>query len=176
VENRVGKKVAGFRLFESEKFLTLRGETRVMGTSFSKSRLYIVILLIVSAIGYPPAFVVSYFLAIKTPGLTVDSGVNSFSIVLIFFIPLLFMVLALCYWLWRCLRGWIKGDIAKDSWRIFLKAHRSCLYIFPFTTLISCIEMEGNAFGLLILPILLIMSLIIGWKVQKILWGKSLSW
>ena len=146
-----------------------------MDASFSKSRFYIVILLIASAIGYPPAFVFSYFLAIKTPGFTVDSGVNSFSIVLIFFIPLLFIILALRYWIWRCLRSWIKGDISKYSWRIFLKAHQSCLYIFPFTALISCIEMEGNAFGILILPILLIMSLIIGWKVQKELWRKSLS-
>jgi hypothetical protein len=147
----------------------------IMDASFSKSRCYIIILLIASVIGYPPAFVVSYFLAIATPGLTVDSGVNSFSLVLVFFISLLFTILALRYWLWKCLRGWIRGDLSKDSWRIFLRAHRSCLYIFPFTVLISCIEMEGNAFGILILPILLIMSLIIGWKVQKILWGKSLS-
>jgi hypothetical protein len=175
VEDRVGEEVAGFRIAESEKDLTLRDKVGVMDASFSKSKFYIVILLIASVIGYPPSFVISYILAIKTPGLTVDSGVNSFSIVLIFFIPLLFIFLALRYWLWLCLRGWVKGDIAKDSWRMFLKAHRSCLYIFPFTVLISCIEMEGNAFGILILPILLIMSLIIGWKVQKILWGKSLS-
>lgn len=146
-----------------------------MESSFSESRFYFVIMLIAGTTGYPPAFILSYIFAIQITGFTISRGVNSFSIVLMFFIPLLFVVLISRYLLWICLRTWIRGNVAKNSFILFLKAHRSCVYTFPFTLLVSSVEMEGNAFGILILPILLIMCLIVGWKVQKELWRKSLS-
>lgn len=146
-----------------------------------------------AAVGYPPAFLAAYFLDLAVPYGTIAHETNVTQPV----IPVLAMLLAAVVWLryrlWRVLRRRLRPDAApqaagqsttaagrqagpqaaSDAWDRFCLAHRPAALCLPLTLPLCVLPMEGNAFGLLVLPLLLALTLSIGVWVQVRLWRRS---
>ena len=124
-----------------------------------------------AAVGYPPAFLAAYFLTMAVPYGTIPRGTNTVSLVLPVFALLAAAVFFARYQLWRFLARRFRPRIT-DAWEAFLLAHRPCLYVLPFTAAIAVMDMEGNVFGFMIFPLLLLLSLVWGLWVQRRLWRR----
>ncbi|WP_428562527.1 MAG: hypothetical protein ACP59X_21635 [Solidesulfovibrio sp. DCME] len=125
-----------------------------------------------TAIGYPPAFLVGYMLDAGLPFGAIPQGTN----VTLPIFPILWAILALLAYarfrLWRLLRRWLRHDTGQDAWARFCLAHRPAALCLPLTLPLCFVPMEGNAFGLLIVPVLLLLTLTIGVWVQIRLWRR----
>lgn len=135
-----------------------------------QSRPVVALLVAAAAVGYPPAFLVAYFFALAAPYFSTERGVNVTAPFLPLFLPLLAVLLAARYGLWRLLRRWFRGAAGDDAASFFLLAHRPALFSLPITAALCFLDMEGNVFGFLVLPILLLLCLTIGVWVQRRLW------
>ena len=125
-----------------------------------------------AAVGYPPAFLVAYFCTMASPYGTVAHGTNTVSLVLPVFALFAAAVFFARARLWRFLSRRYRSGIP-DPWAVFLIAHRPCLYVLPVTLAVAVMDMEGNVFGFLIFPLLLVLSLGIGVWVQRRLWRRA---
>jgi hypothetical protein len=125
-----------------------------------------------AAVGYPPAFLAAYFLTMAVPYGTIPRGANTVSLVLPVFALLAAAVFLARYQLWRVLARRYRPRIT-DAWEVFLLAHRPCLYVLPVTAAVAVMDMEGNVFGFMIFPLLLVLSLVLGILVQRRLWRKT---
>ena len=126
-----------------------------------------------AAVGYPPAFLAAYFLTMAVPYGTTPRGTNTVSLVLPVFALLAAAVFFARYQLWRVLYRRFRPQARTDAWTAFLLAHRPCLYVLPATAAIAVIDMEGNVFGFMIFPLLLLLSLVFGLWVQRRLWRRA---
>lgn len=149
--------------------------------------------ILAASVGYPPAFLLAYFLDLAVPFGTIARETNVTQPVF----PILAMLLAAVVWLryrlWRVLRRRLRRDAApqaagqpttdagpqagphtaSDAWDRFCLAHRPAALCLPLTLPLCVLPMEGNAFGLLVLPLLLTLTLSIGVWVQVRLWRRA---
>ena len=125
-----------------------------------------------TALGYPPAFLFGYMLNYGLPFGTIPQGTN----VAMPLFPVLAAILALVAYarfrLWRLLRRRIRHDPGENAWQRFYLAHKPAALCLPLTLPLCFLPMEGNAFGFLILPLLLVLTLTIGAWVQVRLWRR----
>jgi hypothetical protein len=145
-----------------------------------------------AAVGYPPAFLAAYFLDLAVPYGTIAHETNVTQPVIPVLAVLLAAVVWLRYRLWRVLRRRLRPDAAlqarqtaidagpqagpqaaTDAWDRFCLAHRPAALCLPLTLPLCVLPMEGNAFGLLVLPLLLALTLSIGVWVQVRLWRRA---
>ncbi|KHK03669.1 hypothetical protein [Desulfovibrio sp. TomC] len=123
-----------------------------------------------AAVGYPPAFLTAYFCTMASPYGTVARGTNVVSLVLpVFALFAAAVFLARCQ-LWRILCRRFRPQAKTEAWEAFLVAHRPCLFMLPLTGAVAAMDMEGNVFGFLVFPLLLVASLVFGFWVQRRLW------
>lgn len=117
-----------------------------------------------AAVGYPSAFLLAYLLTLAVPYGAVEKSTNVFSVNPLFFAALAAAICAGRYLLWRGWRRW-RGKAgaaevgALDTW---LAAHKPCLAVVPVSLGIVAIDMEGNAFGFLVFPLYVVLSVILG--------------
>ncbi len=126
-----------------------------------------------TAVGYPPAFLFGYMLDAGLPFGTIPGETNVTQPVF----PVLWAILALVAWLrfrlWRFLRRRLRHDTGQDAWVRFCLAHKPAALCLPLTVPLCFLPMEGNVFGLLVVPLLLALTLTLGTWVQVRLWRRQ---
>lgn len=124
-------------------------------------------------VGYPPAFLFAYMLCLGLPYGTIPTATNVAMPVFPVLAVLLAAVAFARYRLWQALRRKFRRDDGKDAWLRFRLAHKPAALCLPLTLPLCFAPMEGNAFGFVILPTLLLLTLVIGVWVQRRLWRRG---
>ena len=119
-----------------------------------------------AAVGYPPAFLLAYLLTLAVPYGAVEKSTNVFSVSPLVFATLAAAICAGRYLLWR---GWRRRAAAPEAGAFdrWLTAHKPCLAVVPVSVGIVAIDMEGNAFGFLVFPLYVVLSLVLGVWVHR---------
>ena len=123
--------------------------------------------------GYPPAFLFAYLLCLGLPYGTTPTATNVAMPVFPILAALLAAVAFARYRLWRTLRRKYRRDDGTDAWLRFRLAHKPAALCLPLTLPLCFAPMEGNAFGFVVLPTLLLLTLAIGVWVQRRLWRRA---
>ncbi|MEA5088322.1 hypothetical protein [Solidesulfovibrio sp.] len=123
--------------------------------------------------GYPPAFLFAYLLCLGLPYGTIPTATNVAMPVFPILAALLAAVAFARYRLWRTLRRKYRRDDGTDAWLRFRLAHKPAALCLPLTLPLCFAPMEGNAFGFVVLPTLLLLTLAIGVWVQRRLWRRA---
>jgi hypothetical protein len=129
-----------------------------------------VLFVLAAAIGYPSAFLVAYMLTLAVPYGAVEKATNVFSVNPLIFAGLAAAIFAGRFALWRRKRRKASPQAAGNALDIYLVAHKPCLAVLPVSLVLVAIDMEGNAFGFLVLPLYLVLSIVYGIWVHRRLW------
>jgi hypothetical protein len=126
-----------------------------------------------AVVGYPPAFLFAYMLCLGLPYGTIPTATNVAMPVFPVLAVLLAAIAFARYRLWRALRRKFRRDDGTDAWLRFRLAHKPAALCLPLTLPLCFAPMEGNAFGFVVLPTLLLLTLAIGVWVQRRLWRRA---
>ena len=126
-----------------------------------------------AVVGYPPAFLFAYLLDFGLPYGTIPMETNVSMPVFPVLAALLAALAYARYRLWRTLRRRFRRDDGKDAWLRFGLAHKPAALCLPLTLPLCFAPMEGNVFGFLFFPTLLLLTLVIGVWVQRRLWRRG---
>jgi hypothetical protein len=126
-----------------------------------------------AVVGYPPAFLFAYLLDFGLPYGTIPMETNVSMPVFPVLAALLAAFAYARYRLWRTLRRRFRHDDGKDAWLRFGLAHKPAALCLPLTLPLCFAPMEGNVFGFLFFPTLLLLTLVIGVWVQRRLWRRG---
>ena len=118
-----------------------------------------------AAVGYPPAFLLAYLLTLAVPYGAVEKSTNVFSVNPLIFAALATVICAGRYFLWRGWRRW-RGK-SGGTFAMWLAAHKPCLAVVPVSVGIVAMDMEGNAFGFLVLPLYAVLAVVLGVWVHR---------
>ena len=112
--------------------------------------------------GHPFFFLVAYFVSAAVPGVYIETATNEGHPNLLFFLPLLALLYFLRYGAWLLKRRLAHRPTPEEALARFARAHKPALFSLPVTAFLSVAPVEGNAFGFVVLPLLLLLSLVIG--------------
>ncbi len=127
-----------------------------------KRAVWLGLLLAAAMLGRPIAFLVGYFAALVVPDMTVEAGFNTVRLRLPLFLPLMLAMLAARYGFWRALfHRRLSGVATAEAVARYLDAQRYALLALPVTLAVTVLPMEGNVFGMLFFPLLLVAGLVV---------------